>query len=175
MMTAIEVAIWCVKHSVPFTFENPWTSMCWLVDRMKELQELPGVFLLGIDYCQYGGQWRKSTGIMTNVVELKVLERHCTGTMKCCSSAGQAHIVLRGCVPMGAPGFETYAGELWTKVATRYAELIRSRYVHGGLKGTPTLVPGSAPRPHGITVCRQVDIGPELANIKRWHTLFAGQ
>ena len=76
-----------------FSIENPWESYMWSLKSMKRLLALPGVRLIRVDQCGYGGPYNKPTGILTNIPEevFEKMTRRCPGV-----SATHTHTRLEG-------------------------------------------------------------------------------
>eukprot|EP00972_Heterocapsa_arctica_P020932 3083740-Heterocapsa_arctica.AAC.1 len=82
--------------------------MMWRYPPMLELAQKAGVYIVDLEYCQFSEDWRKSTRLLTNREDVKVLGKCCRGSSAKCLATKEAHQALRGTAP---------SGELWTKVA----------------------------------------------------------
>eukprot|EP00959_Pyramimonas_sp_CCMP1952_P362733 7596015-Pyramimonas_sp.AAC.1 len=78
---------------------------------MAALEARSDVFVIALDYCQYGTPWKKPTKILTSCEDLRSIARTCSGTTRSCSVTRQPHQVLRGDAPCGTK---------WTKLACPY-------------------------------------------------------
>ena len=96
-LIAIEIALTCHHLDIPFVMENPITSVIWTLTPMLELRAKVGVHLIEIHYCAFDMEWRKPTGLLTNVKGLKALaSRLCPNIDGLCTFTGKEHKILRG-------------------------------------------------------------------------------
>ena len=99
------------RFKVPWTIENPLTSIVWVTKQMKNLLRSSRAEEGRFDFCQYGKPWRKATKIVGTVPGLEAASRKCTG--KVCSRTALPHVKLEG---------RNAHGVFWTKIAEPYPE-----------------------------------------------------
>ncbi len=94
-MVSVELAMFCValfrqqtRLGWFWTIENPATSRLFEFRPVLELSGLPNVIWFKWDMCRYNQPSRKSTGMLTNLTNLKVSARNCL--------RNHQHIQLRG-------------------------------------------------------------------------------
>ena len=97
----------CQQNNVPWCFENPASSRCWMTPRVQSL----GGRYIELDFCQFGEPWRKRTGLLHGGVDFSQLARLCSGQKGWCSTTGRKHQHLSGTNEHGA---------FWTRVAQPY-------------------------------------------------------
>ena len=67
----------CRQFSVAWTFENPWSSLCWEARDFVQLRQHSRFGVL--DFCQFGKPYRMRTGLLYEGIDLSFLERRCSG------------------------------------------------------------------------------------------------
>jgi hypothetical protein len=98
--------------TVPFIFENPWTSLLWEAPQMQHLRRRKGVRMARADFCQWGMPWRKATGLLCGVANVWRLDRRCSGCRGLCSRTHKPHQQLSGTDPA--------SGQFWIHIAEPY-------------------------------------------------------
>ena len=98
--------------SVPFIFENPWTSLLWEAPQMQHLRRRKFVRMARADFCQWGMPWRKATGLLCGFANVAPIDRRCSGCRGTCSRSGKPHQQLSGVDPS--------TKQFWTHVAEPY-------------------------------------------------------
>eukprot|EP00972_Heterocapsa_arctica_P010785 1581917-Heterocapsa_arctica.AAC.1 len=73
-----------------FSIENPQESYLWDFKEYKRLLQLPGVKLVYLHQCAYGGPFRKGTGILTNAPWI------IDNALLCENAAPHKHVALVG-------------------------------------------------------------------------------
>ena len=109
----------CQRCKIPWALENPATSRCWLMPRLRAL--LPKVSSILLDFCCFGEAWRKRTRIIHQGISLASLEILCSGTHGNCSRTGKPHLHLKGIAPNG---------QFWTLTAQPYPIELTRRLAH---------------------------------------------
>ena len=146
-----------------------------------KVMELEGVYLIYLDFCMYGTEWRKPTKLLTNVPELRALSRRCRGTASCYSRTGRAHRSLRGGVPKGIAEYADKVGWRWTAVASPYPEELCEEYARLVAPRAPLMAkPGAVLRaerplrlgPRGLALAE--DVPDSVAHVERWHLVVSG-
>ncbi len=88
----------CLRRGVPFSLENPVSSLMWQHRRLSGLMKRKGTFLFQFDACEYNCTYKKPTRIFTNIASLTELSKLCTG--------GHRLEHLRGTVKLADGGAE---------------------------------------------------------------------
>eukprot|EP00438_Fugacium_kawagutii_P025119 Skav230792 [mRNA] locus=scaffold312:103074:108500:+ [translate_table: standard] len=117
----------CESHGVPYTLENPFSSMAWIMPPMKKFISRYNPGLLTLDFCQYGEAWKKPTTLMFNYINLYPLALRCTTIGHRCSRSKRPHIHLAGRDETGifmTLRAQPYPWELAGKVASSVAQIL---------------------------------------------------
>ena len=162
-LVAVEVALLCCRLDVGFMIENPLTSLMWSFPPTLELLRKEKIYIVVLDYCQYGETWRKSIQLVTHRPVLLVLGGRCRGSFQRCPATERAHKVLRGLAP---------SGELWTKVACPYPEEMCRAYAEAIEDQAPEV--SGRPVPGARTSCPWREEGGEGAGHDRAGQELAG-
>ena len=124
MSSAFRLAKAVHRCGVPWILENPFTSICWQTEEAKALANMANVSWVVVDFCHFGTDWRKRTGLLIgncDSVDIESLRKcRCQG-VGVCSYTGKKHIQLTGSDPTGIP---------WTKRAEPYPTRLASRMGH---------------------------------------------
>ncbi len=112
----------CLKHGVAFTLENPLSSRLWEFKPIQDILSHKNVCMVVFDHCCYGMPYKKSTGLMTNTPQFKILGLRCCG--------GHKHVQLKGTETVtngnttttrnrtaGAGAYPTKLCRLWAQIA----------------------------------------------------------
>ena len=99
--------------SVPFVYDNPYTSLLWKVLAFEHLARRRGVRFVRTGFCQSGTAWRKSTGLMCGYCNISYVANQCTGYCVC-SRSGHPHKQLSG-VDLESQLFWTHIAELYPR------------------------------------------------------------
>ena len=100
------------KRGIPWTIENPRTSILWKVPQVSSLMKWARAEEGKFDYCQFGMRWRKSTDFRGTLPGLSLASRRCCGAPRgLCARTLQPHWQLSGRDPQGT---------WWTKRAEPY-------------------------------------------------------
>jgi hypothetical protein len=119
---SIQIMELAFDHNIPFVLENPLSSRMWLMPSLRRFISKTGARFNQVDYCQYGTDWRKPTGLLhwrTNNLEhvLKVCQPH----RGVCSCSGRLHVRLVG---------RDATGTFWTLRAQPYPILFCRSIAH---------------------------------------------
>lgn len=158
----VELVLAAIASGIGFSLENPLTSMLFQWPPMRKIMELPGVYVIDLDYCRYGTPWRKPTRIITNVSALIPLGVRCLGDHR--------HQELRGRAP---------DGRLWSRIACPYPAALCAAYAE---KVRAAVRASSLPF-HDVSSCVEEKLPaqgpPPLAdhwlNPTRWRTSLQGR
>lgn len=105
-------------------FENPASSVIWLLPELQALGEGMRFHKSTCHYCQYGTRWKKPTHLLF-VGGAKALApcKLCQGKAKLCNKTGLPHLQLGGgrCHPS--------SGKVLTQLATEYPPALAARMV----------------------------------------------
>ena len=102
----------CLLHNIPWILENPLSSRCWNLPRLRQLQASPDIVNIHADFCQFGTAWKKPTLFLASRVDdVHRLSRVCRGSHGACSRTYKPHWLLTGAGPGGVP---------WTQLAEPY-------------------------------------------------------
>lgn len=102
----------CNKLCIPWILENPLSSRCWNLPKLRTLLQTQQAYPLHADFCQYGTTWKKPTMFLANYIgDTHRLCRVCRGQAGVCSATNKRHFMLTGSGPGGVP---------WTKIAEPY-------------------------------------------------------
>lgn len=71
-----------------WSIEKPRSSKLWQFELVATLASLPGAFVVDLDMCDFGAEFKKPTRIVTNLPHLRSLGHRCTG--------GHGHVRLHG-------------------------------------------------------------------------------
>ena len=114
---ALRVIRRCIRTGVAGYLENPWTSRLWLVRGIRRLLRSGMAFLIRVDQCQYGTQWRKPTGLLIwgcSPFQLKIC-----GQGSLCSRTRKPHLQLTG----------AFKGKFLTRQAQVYTKQFASAVI----------------------------------------------
>ena len=85
-----------IRHRIPFTLENPATSLLWQLPCFVRLLRGPHARATILDQCQYGAACRKRTQIVAStLLDTSMLCRRC-GQRGLCTRTRRPHVVLSG-------------------------------------------------------------------------------
>ena len=108
----LKILSWCRAYGVPWSWENPHSSLQWATPEAQVTSTWEGVTDHVCDYCSFGTPWRKHTRFRcSNLVNSPRLERRCSGKNGLCSYSGNRHTILQG---------KTSAGINLTSIASAY-------------------------------------------------------
>ena len=88
----VEVYRECCRCGVGVSIENPLSSKIWEFFLVRELLSLPNSRFVAFDMCMYGSEYRKPTGILTNVEQLESLARRCTHAFRHTPASGSVRV-----------------------------------------------------------------------------------
>ncbi|CAK0849158.1 unnamed protein product [Prorocentrum cordatum] len=92
----------CALRGAPAAIENPATSWVWQTKWAVHAAKQTNVKVIDFDFCAFGTQWRKRTGVMYAHVNLDALSScKCSGR-GCCSFSQAPHKALEGKAPSGS-------------------------------------------------------------------------
>ena len=126
MAAAFRLAKVAHRSGTPWILENPFTSICWQTEEARSLKRSEGVFFVVVDFCAFGTNWRKRTGLLmgnVDVADVESLARCKCGGIGRCQYTGRAHIQLTGSDPTGIP-WTKRAEPYPTRLATRMANML---------------------------------------------------
>jgi hypothetical protein len=112
LKATVSVAAAWLAHMVPFTIENPNTSLIWMAPSMKWLLAHRAVSWVKAEFCQFGTPWQKSARIAGAFLDLRAVAKHCHRKAHLCSRSGLPHVALQGQHPT--------SGIFMTKLAEAY-------------------------------------------------------
>lgn len=102
----------CLQYNIPWILENPFSSRCWNLPRLRFLQGCNFIQAIHADFCQFNTAWKKPTLFLCfGIGDEHRLARRCQGEKGLCSRTSKRHFLLTGSAPTGTP---------WTKVAEPY-------------------------------------------------------
>jgi len=96
MKFCVSVAWTCLIHMIPFTIENPSTSMIWITKSMQALTRRRAVRVIDTDFCQWGMPWQKRTRFLGAFCDLSGLAKRCAKHNGLCSRSKAPHQKLQG-------------------------------------------------------------------------------
>lgn len=114
---ALRVIRLCIRLGIAGYLENPWTSRLWLVRGIRRLLKSGKAFLIRVDQCQYGNQWKKPTGLLIwgcFLFQLKICGQGST-----CSRTRKPHLQLTG----------AFKGKFLTRQAQVYTQQFASAVI----------------------------------------------
>ena len=101
-----------VERNIPFVLENPLTSRMWLMPSLSRFISKSGARFSQVDYCQYGTDWRKPTGLLHwHSRNLEQILKVCQPHRGVCSCSNRQHVRLVG---------RDATGTFWTLRAQPY-------------------------------------------------------
>ena len=127
LLNSVRILKECSKFNIPWTLENPKTSRVWLTRHIRQLKKYAQFFQA--DFCQYQGEWRKSTYFLTHI-SLSFDFKTCTGPKGFCSRTKCRHSILQGTDSSGrflTKVAEPYPFGLASHIATRVRNFYLSR------------------------------------------------
>ena len=129
MRLTIRLVHYCLRHNVPWAFENPAFCRTFDLPEWKSLIGREGVEELIFDQCSCGTRWKKPTRLVFGCVDhadLALFEGlRCHGLERC-DFTGKPHIQLTGSHPSGCP-MTRLAQEYPRKMCTKLAKILASR------------------------------------------------
>lgn len=126
-LNSVRILKECSKFNIPWTLENPKTSRVWLTRHIRQLKKSAQFFQA--DFCQYQGEWRKSTYFLTHF-SLSFDFKTCSGPKGFCSRTKCRHSILQGTDSSGrflTKVAEPYPFGLASHIATRVRNFYLSR------------------------------------------------
>ena len=72
-----ELAQLCLDAGTGFSIESPERSYLWMLPHMKKVVCHDRTFTVSFDHCMWGGRRENSTSFLTNVKQLRSLEKRC--------------------------------------------------------------------------------------------------
>jgi len=101
----------CEYLQLPYTLENPLTSMAWDMPPLQQFCLQYSPLFCDLDFCCYGEIWRKPTRLLYKHIDLSPLAKRCQGSNNKCSITNRPHRALKG---------TDSAGVFWTLRAQPY-------------------------------------------------------
>ena len=93
---SFEICMLCISLNIAWVMENPFTSRIWATKRVQQLIQ-EGASLDRIDFCAYGLNWRKATGLLHwNFHNIVSACQTCVSHCGRCGFSGRKHIILSG-------------------------------------------------------------------------------
>ena len=106
--SALQIIHWLHQAGIPWILENPYSSKCWHLPRLRKYFHDPHVIPIVSDFCMFDTPWRKRRLFLRghrDAQDLARLERRCHSAVR--SRTGRKHFQLSGSHPCGIS---------WTKV-----------------------------------------------------------
>ena len=103
----------CIVTRTVCVLENPFTSWAWSMPEVTSVRRLAAVEFWRTDFCQWGTEWRKATGLLSAYLEYQPCSRVCTGR-GICSRTNRPHQILKG---------QRADGVFWTLIAEPYPKI----------------------------------------------------
>ena len=122
----------CLYKKIPFTLENPYSSLLWKFPDVYRLLLDDRMKFDFTDFCMDGKLWRKRTGILSYLVDISSICSKCCSSSGSCMRTHRQHQQLIGTTPKGV--FltliaESYPSKLCRKWALAFKNALMSRIV----------------------------------------------
>ena len=92
----IRIMTLCEQFRIPYALENPYSSYMWHMPGNKRFIAKYLPYVETLDFCQYGGMYKKPTTILGNFWPVHELALRCTGRYNSCSMTHRPHSHLTG-------------------------------------------------------------------------------
>ena len=121
MRLTIRLIHLCDECKIPWCFENPATSRCFLTREWQRILSWPSVHEVVMDQCSCGTKWKKPTRLIFGHVDaqdVSVFDNSRCNGQGVCIYTKCPHIQLTGSSPSGVP---------WTRIAQEYPRKLCDR------------------------------------------------
>ena len=96
LRVTLRLAQLCEHLHIPYAIENPYSSYVWYMPPMLKFITKHMPYIVSLDYCQFGEDWKKPTAILGNFWNVPAVERRCSGSFQSCSMTHRPHVPLSG-------------------------------------------------------------------------------